>query len=134
MNQTAEAVTPRQRAVLQKLMLSPNFTAEEAHRTAIWLNSPRATKDKATEMIDKAQERIKNRDDKAAYHAQKDEYPPRRYSNEHPPPNGKSDTEDPPTPAPTRKAEQEQKIYQINSVDDTDKTKATEAVSKDIFG
>ncbi len=134
MNQTAEAVTPRQRAVLQKLMLSPNFTAAEAHRTAIWLNSPRATKDKATEIIDKAQERIKNRDDKAAYHAQKDEYPPRRYSNENPPPNGKSDTEDPPTPAPTRKAEQEQKIYQINGVDDTDKTKATEAVSKDIFG
>ena len=113
MNQTAEAVTPRQRAVLQKLMLSSNFTAEEAHRTAIWLNSPRATKDKATEIIDKVQERIKNRDDakkdsadhKAAYHAQKDEYPPRRYSNENPPPNGKSDTEDPPTPAPVRKAE-----------------------------
>ncbi len=115
-------------------MLSSNFTAEEAHRTAIWLNSSRATKDKATEIIDKALERIKNRDDKAAYHAQKDEYPPRRYSNENPPPNGKSDNEDPPTPAPARKAEQEQKIYQINGVDYTDKNKSAEAVSEAIFG
>ena len=131
MENTTEKVTDRQRALLQNLMLSSTFTAEEAHRTAIWLNSPAATEEKATEMINWALARIKKRDQdkkasddrKAAYHANNGEYPPRRYSNENPP-----------VPASVPPAEQEQKVYRINGVDYTDKTKAAEAASKAIFG
>ena len=63
MAEAIEKPTDEQRAFLSKLMLSSTFTAEEAHRTAIWLNSPRATKDKAKEIIDNALARIKARDD-----------------------------------------------------------------------
>ena len=54
MDTATEKPTNKQRALLSKLMLSSTFTAEEAHRTAIWMNSPRATKDKAKEIIDNA--------------------------------------------------------------------------------
>ena len=150
MDTATEKPTDEQRTFLSKLMLSSTFTAEEAHRTAIWLNSPRATKDKATEIIDNALAQIKKRDAdrkasadrKAEYHANKDnngsEYPPKRYSQDHPPPNGKSTADNPPettpAPAPARKADQETKIYRINGVDYTDPNEAAEAASKAIFG
>ena len=149
MENATESVTDQQRTLLSKLMLSSTFTAEEAHRTAIWLNSPRATKEKATEIIDKALARIKKRDGdkkasadrKAEYHANKDnggEYPPRRYSNEHPPNGGDltngETLESASVPAPTRKAEDEGKIYRINGVDYTDPNEAAAAASKAIFG
>ena len=35
MDDATEKPTPRQRALLPKLMLSSTFTAEEAHRTAV---------------------------------------------------------------------------------------------------
>ena len=120
MDTATEKVTPRQRHRLKQLLLSSVFTAEEAHRTAIWLNSPRATKEKASELIDNAPARIKKRDDakkasaerRAEYHANKangDEYPPKRYSQDHPPnggdlPNGKA-PETTSVPAPARKAD-----------------------------
>ena len=78
-------------------MLSSTFTAEEAHRTAIWLNSPQATEDATSRVIDKALTRIKARDEskkdsndrKKEYHANKTngegEYPPKRYSQDNPP-------------------------------------------------
>ena len=47
MNAATEKPTPRQHALLNKLMLSSTFTAEEAHRTAVWLASPGATKERA---------------------------------------------------------------------------------------
>ena len=96
MAEATEKPTDEQRAFLSKLMLSSTFTAEEAHRTAIWLNSPRATKDKATEIIDNALARIKKRDAdhkasadrKAEYHANKDnnggEYPQTRLARSSP--------------------------------------------------
>ena len=149
MQNTTEKPSAEQRAFLSKLILSSTFTAEEAHRTAIWLNSPRATKEKATEIIDKALARIKKRDAdrkasadrKAAFHENKangGEYPPKRYSQDHPPnggnsPNGKP-PESAPVPAPVPEPEKEQKIYRINGVDYTDKNKAAAAASKAIFG
>ena len=59
MDTATEKPTPRQRALLPKLMLSSTFTAEEAHRTAVWLASPGATKERASEVIDDALARIK---------------------------------------------------------------------------
>lgn len=124
MDTTTEKVTDRQRALLNKLMLSSTFTAKEAHRTSVWLDSPGATKDKATEVIDRALERIKDRDSakkdsaarKAEYHATKGEYPPRRYSNENPPAPAPT-----PAPAPPEEQEQtEQKVYIVNGVEYTD--------------
>ena len=148
MDTSTEKPTPRQRAYLQKLMLSSTFTAEEAHRTAVWLASPAASKDRATEVINDALARIKKRDEaqkasadrKAEYHANKEnggEYPPKRYNQDHPPnggdlPNGKA-PETTSDPSPARKAEDEQKIYRINGVDYTDKNEAA-AASKAIFG
>ena len=158
METATEKPSAEQRALLNKLILSSVFTAEEAHRTAIWLNSPAANKERATEVIDDALARIKKRDQakkasksrKAEFHANKDngnggeeyQYPPRRYSNENPPANGKPATESPPepppetTPAPLPAPEvlQEQTIYRINGVDYTDKNEAAEAASKAIFG
>ncbi len=151
METATEKVTDRQRALLKKLMLSSTFTAEEAHRTAVWLASPAATKDRATEVIDDALSRIKNRneaqknsaDRKAEYHANKDcngggEYPPKRYSNDHPP-NGADEAngsapETSPAPPPAPAPEVEQKIYRINGVDYHDKNEAAAAASKAIFG
>lgn len=138
METATEKVTDQQRALLNKLLLSSTFTAEEAHRTAVWLASPGATKERATEVIDNALARIKKRNDdkkasadrKAEYHANNGEYPPRRYSNENPPPNENPTKENPPVPL----AEQEQKIYRINGVDYTDKNEAATAASKAIFG
>ena len=150
MEEANEKVTDRQRALLNKLMLSSTFSAEEAHRTAVWLASPGATKERATEVIDDALSRIKAKDDnkkasadrKAEYHQNKDngngEYPPPRYSQDYPPTNGKSASESPPenTPedAPTPQAKKEQKIYRINGVDYTDPNEAAAAASKAIFG
>ena len=150
MNVATEKPSPRQRALLSKLILSSVFSAEEAHRTAVWLVSPAATKDRAKEIIDDALARIKKRDEakkasadrKKEYHENKDsnggEYPPKRYSNDHPP-NGadeangetpESASVPPLAPAP----EDEQKIYRINGVDYTDKNEAAAAASKAIFG
>ena len=150
MDTAREKPTPRQRHRLNQLLLSSVFTAEEAHRIAIWLNSPRATKEKASEMIDNALARIKKRDDakkasaerKAEYHANKDtgggEYPPKRYSNDHPPNGGDSANGETPesasAPAPAREPEKEQKIWRINGVDYTDQNEAAAAASKAIFG
>ncbi|MCY3682322.1 MAG: hypothetical protein OXH16_13050 [Gemmatimonadetes bacterium] len=150
MENATEKPTDKQRALLNKLMLSSTFTAEEAHRTAIWMNSPRATRDKATEIIDNAMARIKKRDGdkkasadrKAEYHANKangeGEYPPKRYSQDHPPPNGKSTADTPPEttpdPPPVRKAENEGKIYVINGIEYTNPNEAAAAASKAIFG
>ncbi len=150
MDTATEKPSPRQRALLSKLILSSVFSAEEAHRIAVWLASPGATKERATEVIGDALSRIKKRNEaqkdsagrKAEYHANKDngggEYPPKRYSQDHPPngvdsANG-SAPETSPVPSPTRKAEDEQKIYRINGVDYTDKNKAAAAASKAIFG
>ena len=58
MNGATEKPTPRQRALLNKLMLSSTFSAEQAHRTAVWMASPGATKERATEVIDDALSRI----------------------------------------------------------------------------
>ena len=150
MNGATEKPTPRQRHRLRQLLLSSVFTAEEAHRASVWLASPAATKDRASEVIDDALARIKARDNakkasaerRAEYHANKDngdgQYPPRRFSNENPPPNGDSANEPPPepppedTPAPAPEAEPT--IYRINGVDYTDKNEAAEAASKAIFG
>ena len=103
MDTATEKVTPRQRALLSKLMLSSTFSAEEAHRTAVWLVSPGATKERATRSDrrcfvahrkarnDAQKDSPPNR--KAEFHASKEngngEYSPRRYSNENPPTNGK---------------------------------------------
>ena len=150
MAEAIEKVTPRQRYRLNQLLLSSVFTAEEAHRTAIWLNSPRATKEKASELIDNALARIKKRDDakkasaerRAEYHANKDnnggEYPPKRYNQDHPPnggdpPNGKA-PESASVPLPVRKAEDETKIFVINGKEYTDPNEAAAAASKAIFG
>ena len=149
MAEAIEKPTDEQRALLNKLMLSSTFTAEEAHRTAIWLNSPRATKVKAKEIIDNALARIKKRDAdrkasadrKKEWHENKangGEYPPKRYSQDHPPnggdlPNGEP-PETTPAPAPARKAEDEGKIWRINGVDYTDPNEAAAAASKAIFG
>ena len=150
MDTATEKPTPRQRHRLRQLLLSSVFTAEEAHRASVWLASPAATKDRASEVIDDALARIKARDNakkssadrRAEYHANKDngggQYPPRRFSNEKPPPNGDSANEPPPepppedTPAPAPEAEPT--IYRINGVDYTDKNEAAEAASKAIFG
>ena len=150
MNGATEKPTPRQRHRLRQLLLSSVFTAEEAHRASVWLASPAATKDRASEVIDDALARIKARDNakkasadrRAEYHANKDngggQYPPRRFSNENPSPNGDSANEPPPepppedTPAPAPEAEPT--IYRINGVDYTDKNEAAEAASKAIFG
>ena len=149
MDTATEKVTPRQRHRLNQLLLSPVFTAEEAHRIAIWLNSHRATKEKASEVIDNALARIKKRDDakkasadrKKEWHENKangSEYPPKRYSQDHPPnggdlPNGET-PETTSVPAPVRKDDQETKIYRINGVDYTDKNEAAAVASKAIFG
>ena len=150
MDTATEKPTPRQRHRLNQLLLSSVFTAGEAHRCAIWLNSLGATKEKASELIDNALARIKKRDDakkasaerRAEYHANKDngdgEYPPKRYSNDHPPANGDSANgetpETSPAPPPVPAPEAEQKIYRINGVDYTDKNEAAAAASKAIFG
>ena len=150
MDTATEKPTPRQRALLNKLILSSVFSAEEAHRTAVWLVSPAASKDRAKEIIDDALARIKKRneaqkdsaDRKAEYHANKDsnggEYPPKRYSNDHPP-NGADEAngsapETSPAPPPAPAPQVEQKIYRINGVDYTDKNEAAAAASKAIFG
>ena len=142
--------TDKQRAFLNKLMLSSTFTAEEAHRCAIWLNSRQATEDATSGVIDRALARIKARDNakndsadrKAEYHANKDnnggEYPPKRYNQDHPPnggdsPNGKT-AESASAPAPAREAEQNGKIYVINGQEYTDPNEAAAAASKAIFG
>ena len=150
MDTATEKPTPRQRHRLNQLLLSSVFTAEEAHRASVWLASPAATKDRASDVIDDALARIKARDNakkasadrRAEYHANKDngggQYPPRRFSNENPSPNGDSANEPPPepppedTPAPAPEAEPT--IYRINGVDYTDKNEAAEAASKAIFG
>ena len=150
MNGATEKPTPRQRHRLRQLLLSSVFTAEEAHRASVWLASPAATKDRASEVIDDALARIKARDNakkasadrRAEYHANKDngggQYPPRRFSNENPSPNGDSANEPPPepppedTPAPAPEAEPT--IYRINGIDYTDKNEAAAAASKAIFG
>ena len=149
MEAATEKPTDRQRHRLNQLLLSSVFTAEEAHRTAIWLNSHRATKEKASELIDNALARIKKRDDakkasverRAEYHANKangGEYPPKRYSQDHPPLNGKSTADNPPettsVPSPVRKAEDEGKVFVINGIEYTDKNEAAAAASKAIFG
>ena len=151
MNGATEKPTPRQRHRLRQLLLSSVFTAEEAHRASVWLASPAATKDRASEVIDDALARIKARDKrrkrqsadrKAEYHANKEngngEHPPRRFSNENPPTNGNSANEPPPEPppesAPAPAPEAEPTIYRINGVDYTDKNEAAEAASKAIFG
>ena len=145
MDTATEKVTPRQRALLPKLMLSSTFTAEEAHRTAVWLASPGATKERATLVIDDALTRIEARNNakkdsenrRAEYHANKDNG---EHSPEKPPPNGKpasrppAPPEDTPAPLPAPEAEQEPKIYRINGVDYHDKNEAAEAASKAIFG
>ena len=150
MDTATPMATDKQRAFLNKLMLSSTFTAEEAHRTAIWLNSRQATEEATSGVIDRALQRIKARDDakkdsadrRAEFYANKDnnggEYPPKRYSQDHPPnggdsPNGEA-PETTPAPAPAREAEKEQKIWRINGVDYTDPVKASEAASKAIFG
>ena len=140
MNGATEKPTPRQRHRLRQLLLSSVFTAEEAHRASVWLASPAATKDRASEVITDALSRIEARNNakkdsenrRAEYHATKSngEHPPRRFSNENPSPNGDSANEPPPAPAP----EAEQKIYRINGVDYHDKNKAAAAASKAIFG
>ena len=150
MNGATEKPTPRQRHRLRQLLLSSVFTAEEAHRASVWLASPAATKDRASEVITDALSRIEARnnakkasaDRRVEYHANKDngggQYPPRRFSNENPSPNGDSANEPPPepppedTPAPAPEAEPT--IYRINGVDYTDKNEAAEAASKAIFG
>ena len=89
MNGATEKPTPRQRHRLRQLLLSSVFTAEEAHRASVWLASPAATKDRASEVIDDALARIKARDNakkasadrRAEYHANKD-----NGDGEHPPP------------------------------------------------
>ena len=145
MDDATEKPTPRQRALLPKLMLSSTFTAEEAHRTAVWLASPGATKERATLVIDDALTRIEARNNakkdsenrRVEYHANKDNG---EHSPEKPPPNGKpasrppAPPEDTPAPAPAPEAEQEPKIYRINGVDYHDKNEAAEAASKAIFG
>ena len=143
--ETAESPSPRQRALLSKLMLSSTFSAEEADRTLVWLASPVATKERATLVIDDALTRINARDNakkdsenrKAEYHANKangnGEHPPRRYLNENPPANGET-PESAPAPAPAPAPEAEQKIYRINGVDYHDKNEAAAAASKAIFG
>ena len=145
MNGATEKPSPRQHALLNTLMLSSTFTAEEAHRTAVWLASPGATKERATEVIDDALSRIEKRneaqkasaDRKAEFHANKHngdgEHPPRRFSQDHPP-NGDSVNEPPPESAPAPAPEAEPTIYRINGVDYTDKNEAAEAASKAIFG
>ena len=149
MNGATEKPTPRQRHRLRQLLLSSVFTAEEAHRASVWLASPAATKDRASEVIDDALARIKARDNakkasadrRAEYHANKDngdgEHPPRRFSQDHPT-NGDSANEPPPEPppesAPAPAPEAEPTIYRINGVDYTDKNEAAEAASKAIFG
>ena len=128
MDTATEKVTDRQRHRLNQLLLSSVFTAEEAHRIAIWLNSPRATKEKAS--AEPNTRRIKTM---AVVNI-----PPPRYSKDYPPANGKSATETPPedtpTPAPARKDEDEPKIYRINGVEYTDKNEAAAATSKAILG
>ena len=150
MDTATEKVTPRQRHRLNQLLLSSVFTAEEAHRTAVWMASPGATKERASEVIDDALARFKKRkeaqkasaDRKAEFHASKEngngEYSPRRYSNENPPTNGKPANEPPPEPPPETPPapapEAEPTTYRINGVDYTDKNEAAEAASKAIFG
>ena len=146
METSIATVTDRQRSRLKQLLLSSVFTPEEAASATAWLKSPQATKEKASTLIDRALSRIKKRDQakkasadrRAEYHANKDngggEYPPKRYSNENPPPNENSTKENPPVPAPVPQAEQEQKIYRINGRDYTDKNEAAAAASKAIFG
>lgn len=58
--------TERQKALLHKLTLSSAFTSQEATKTAQWLNSPSATKEAASVLIDRAFTRIKEKDDRAA--------------------------------------------------------------------
>ena len=145
MNGATEKPTPRQRHRLRQLLLSSVFTAEEAHRASVWLASPAATKDRASEVIDDALTRIEARNNakkdsenrRAEYHANKDNG---EHSPEKPPPNGKpasrppAPPEDTPAPAPAPEAEQEPKIYRINGVDYHDKNEAAKAASKAIFG
>ena len=158
MDQATEKPTPRQRHRLRQLLLSSVFTAEEAHRASVWLASPAATKDRASEVIDDALARIKARDNakeasadrRAEYHANKDkdngEHPPRRFSQDPPTngdsANGKPATESPPEPTPESapaplpdpEVLEEKTIYRINGIDYTDKNEAAEAASKAIFG
>ena len=105
---------------------------------------------RASDVIDDALARIKARDNakkasadrRAEYHANKDngggEYPPKRYSNDHPPNGGDSANgetpETSPAPPPVPAPEAEQKIYRINGVDYTNKNEAAAAASKAIFG
>ena len=145
MDQATEKPTPRQRHRLRQLLLSSVFTAEEAHRASVWLASPAATKDRASEVIDDALTRIEARNNakkdsenrRAEYHANKangnGEHSPRRYLNENPPTNG-DPPESAPAPAPAPAPEAEPKIYRINGVDYTDKNAAAAAASKAIFG
>ena len=94
MNDATEKPTPRQRHRLRQLLLSSVFTAEEAHRASVWLASPAATKDRASEVITDALSRIEARNNakkdsenrRAEYHANKDNG---EHSPEKPPPNGK---------------------------------------------
>ena len=116
---------------------------------AVWMASPAATKGRAKGIIDD-DARIKARDEaqkasadrKAEFHANKangdGEYPPKRYSQDHPPNGGDTANGHAPesasAPPPARKADQETKIYRINGVDYTDPNEAAEAASKAIFG
>ena len=47
MDSASEKITDRQRARLNQLILSSVFSAEEAHRTAVWMASPAVTKERA---------------------------------------------------------------------------------------
>ena len=145
MDQATEKPTPRQRHRLRQLLLSSVFTAEEAHRASVWLASPAATKDRASEVITDALSRIEARNNakkdsenrRAEYHANKDNG---EHSPEKPPPNGKpasrptAPPEDTPAPAPAPAPEAEPTIYRINGIDYTDKNEAAAAASKAIFG
>ena len=61
MDSASEKITDRQRARLNQLILSSVFSSAEAHRTAVWMASPAATKERESEVIDDALSRIKAR-------------------------------------------------------------------------
>ena len=54
--------TAAQRNMLERLMLSSTFTAEEVHRVLCWTLTPKCTRYTMSKAIDKALERIKLRD------------------------------------------------------------------------
>ena len=154
MNGATEKPTPRQRHRLRQLLLSSVFTAEEAHRASVWLASPAATKDRASEVIDDALARIKARDNakkasadrRAEYHANKDNgewrtSPPAIFQRSPPPMANR-----PQNPHLNPHLKVRQLLYQLPHLkrsrqytalmafDYTDKNEAAAAASKAIFG